>query len=710
MGTRIKDYRRTFAKYLLVFIVPILVLASYFLYYQHFVQKEKTEDFQLSLFTQFSQEIDLFYSSLQDLALSMSREGPLPDEDATKAEEDAFLDILHRYDSQLDDNVLMLYYPRHSQKVYVDDQVMDWNDFEHSQLYDISLSVSGIYTRLCSVLTPYYLAIRPSGNAAGYSTAVFFPVPLTGTDITGTLCFLVRSDYFDEIYEQYFSMLDSQLLILTAYSDCIYMKEDWNDSIMEGVVDRVSRAPVGLAMYEGAGGEDYAVMKSRSIKTGFSYVIIADEAAFHADSRTSLTMLMVLTAVLGIFSVVISLLIAKNWYQTFFKEKQEQSRIQRALSLKTVQIKEMVIRKLVDGSIRDGDEKALEYNLKCANMSFHHPLFAVFLLDIPVNMKEDQVYTLQHRLNTTRDTDFSLAACQLEVRGVLLLLANYEESISRPMVAKAVSEAAKPFTGSVRIYAGGGVDSAFKVDNSYIEACFMKDRSPGDEAGMHFFMKEKLESKSFKYREQERSIIMQAVRNGSLDAALGALDELFIIIDETPSPNMVKGMSYELINTIGKLCVEVREDVDEGLIDRLMTFRDPAQLHEWLEELVRQLVEEITKKGAEEDERTRHELVSYVQEHFADRDLSLDKLSSIFKLSFSSINKIFREETDTTFKSYTTELRFSQVKKELRETDRPIKDIITDCGYMDVANYLRKFKQHEGITPGQYRAQHRGGD
>ena len=129
MGTRIKDYRRTFAKYLLVFIVPILVLASYFLYYQHFVQKEKTEDFQLSLFTQFSQEIDLFYSSLQDLALSMSREGPLPDEDATKAEEDAFLDIMHRYDSQLDDNVLMLYYPRHSQKVYVDDQVMDWNDF-----------------------------------------------------------------------------------------------------------------------------------------------------------------------------------------------------------------------------------------------------------------------------------------------------------------------------------------------------------------------------------------------------------------------------------------------------------------------------------------------------------------------------------------------------------------------------------------------------
>ena len=36
-------------------------------------------------------------------------------------------------------------------------------------------------------------------------------------------------------------------------------------------------------------------------------------------------------------------------------------------------------------------------------------------------------------------------------------------------------------------------------------------------------------------------------------------------------------------------------------------------------------------------------------------------------------------------------------------TDIPVKDIVAQIGYIDAANFVRKFKGYEGITPGQYR-------
>ncbi len=50
-----------------------------------------------------------------------------------------------------------------------------------------------------------------------------------------------------------------------------------------------------------------------------------------------------------------------------------------------------------------------------------------------------------------------------------------------------------------------------------------------------------------------------------------------------------------------------------------------------------------------------------------------------------------------------TNMRMEEVKQELRGTDKAIKDIVTGVGYIDVPNFLRKFKKAEGITLGQYR-------
>ena len=42
----------------------------------------------------------------------------------------------------------------------------------------------------------------------------------------------------------------------------------------------------------------------------------------------------------------------------------------------------------------------------------------------------------------------------------------------------------------------------------------------------------------------------------------------------------------------------------------------------------------------------------------------------------------------------------------LIHTEMPVKDIVLKIGYIDASSFIRRFRQVEGCTPGQYRAQH----
>jgi AraC-like DNA-binding protein len=82
-------------------------------------------------------------------------------------------------------------------------------------------------------------------------------------------------------------------------------------------------------------------------------------------------------------------------------------------------------------------------------------------------------------------------------------------------------------------------------------------------------------------------------------------------------------------------------------------------------------------------------------------------LAEEFDVSISYLSRFIKKETGLTFSKYIQELRLEHIKKELIETDKPIKEIILSSGYYDVSNYTRKFKTIVGMTPGQFRSKNR---
>ena len=52
---------------------------------------------------------------------------------------------------------------------------------------------------------------------------------------------------------------------------------------------------------------------------------------------------------------------------------------------------------------------------------------------------------------------------------------------------------------------------------------------------------------------------------------------------------------------------------------------------------------------------------------------------------------------------YVTMMGMNRAKEVVVNSNMQIKDVVAEVGYIDVANFVRKFKNYEGMTPGQYR-------
>lgn len=56
------------------------------------------------------------------------------------------------------------------------------------------------------------------------------------------------------------------------------------------------------------------------------------------------------------------------------------------------------------------------------------------------------------------------------------------------------------------------------------------------------------------------------------------------------------------------------------------------------------------------------------------------------------------------FGEWLSSSRMDYVVSELAHSDRKIKEIILESGYLDVSNFTRKFREKYGITPKEYRS------
>jgi len=95
----------------------------------------------------------------------------------------------------------------------------------------------------------------------------------------------------------------------------------------------------------------------------------------------------------------------------------------------------------------------------------------------------------------------------------------------------------------------------------------------------------------------------------------------------------------------------------------------------------------------------------YIEQHYADPNLSLNELAAQANLSASHFSVVFSQETHQTFKEYLTEIRMTRAKELLRMTMLRSADIAYRVGYNDPHYFSSVFKKYTGLSPTEFRSQ-----
>lgn len=96
--------------------------------------------------------------------------------------------------------------------------------------------------------------------------------------------------------------------------------------------------------------------------------------------------------------------------------------------------------------------------------------------------------------------------------------------------------------------------------------------------------------------------------------------------------------------------------------------------------------------------------LEYVNTHFSEA-LSVRELADQAFLSVSAFYRSFRALSGMSFQQYLSQLRIRQACLLLRQTNEPIANICTKCGYKDYSAFVRAFEKQLHMQPNRYRKQ-----
>ncbi len=87
----------------------------------------------------------------------------------------------------------------------------------------------------------------------------------------------------------------------------------------------------------------------------------------------------------------------------------------------------------------------------------------------------------------------------------------------------------------------------------------------------------------------------------------------------------------------------------------------------------------------------------------ANQDCTLIKLAEHLPYSYVHLSRFFKQTCGISFNGYVNRYRISEACYLLKNTDKSIIDIGSECGYASVRSFNRNFKEVTGMTPHEYK-------
>jgi len=102
------------------------------------------------------------------------------------------------------------------------------------------------------------------------------------------------------------------------------------------------------------------------------------------------------------------------------------------------------------------------------------------------------------------------------------------------------------------------------------------------------------------------------------------------------------------------------------------------------------------------------EAIAYMVEHVAD-PIEVADLARVAGLSETRFTAVFKQSVGMAPMQYLTRYRMKRACTQLLSTNQLVKQIATEVGYQDVAQFSARFRKRFGVSPLHYRHSHHAG-
>ena len=92
----------------------------------------------------------------------------------------------------------------------------------------------------------------------------------------------------------------------------------------------------------------------------------------------------------------------------------------------------------------------------------------------------------------------------------------------------------------------------------------------------------------------------------------------------------------------------------------------------------------------------------YIEQHFTE-EVSVEDVAAHVYISTSHLTHSFHDQVGYSPKQYIKLLRLSYARELMENTDIPVADVAVQCGFADVNNFIRAFRQTYSVSPGKWR-------
>lgn len=241
----------------------------------------------------------------------------------------------------------------------------------------------------------------------------------------------------------------------------------------------------------------------------------------------------------------------------------------------------------------------------------------------------------------------------------------------------------------------------YLVKDSLILSCGEIEQGMGLE-------KEEFNISNVNPKQIEKGKIEEFLKVGDKDEVVYFVDEFFKDLGNSAMKSKIF-RQYITMNTYFCVVDFVEElnfsrDEIESLDVNSVILQSQEKTMEYVIRILTQALELREKTASNRYGDIVNEVMRYIEENYADEELSLNLLASHVNFSPNHLSMVFSQQTGQTFIKYLTDFRMNKAKELLRCSGKRSSEIGLEVGYKDPHYFSHMFKKTQGMTPTQYRS------